>query len=158
MTVNLNWGPSGCVQFVEVEGVSEPRVAACMIDAFRNAPLPRFTDSAVRARSPSSVEEEFSRIGRLAPVVIQRVVRSHYGQLRKCYEQGLGRDRNLRGRVSARFVIPESGLVSSVANAGSDLPDAEVVNCILRSFAGMRFPSPAGGSVVVVYPIMLAPW
>lgn len=27
--------------------------------------------------------------GRLPPVTIQRVVRSHFGALRKCYEEGL---------------------------------------------------------------------
>jgi hypothetical protein len=157
VTVDLIWGPSGCVRVVEVRGPFEPRVAACVLDEFRYAALPRFNGSAVQARSVSNGDDEFSRIGTLATEVIQRVVRSKYALFRECYEQGLGRNQNLRGRVIVRFVILESGKVSRVENKGSDLPDAEVVNCVMRKFIEISFPQPTGGDVTVVYPIMLAP-
>lgn len=95
--------------------------------------------------------------GRLPPEVIQRIVRQNFGRFRMCYEQGLGRNPNLEGRVTARFVIGRDGAVSNVSNGGSDLPDSGVVSCVLSAFYGLSFPQPEGGIVTVAYPIMLAP-
>ncbi|HET9954611.1 MAG TPA: AgmX/PglI C-terminal domain-containing protein [Polyangiaceae bacterium] len=95
--------------------------------------------------------------GRLPPEVIQRIVRQNFGRFRMCYEQGLGRNPNLEGRVSVRFVIGRDGAVSNVSNGGSDLPDSGVVSCVVSAFYGLSFPQPEGGIVTVVYPIMLAP-
>jgi pSer/pThr/pTyr-binding forkhead associated (FHA) protein len=95
--------------------------------------------------------------GRLPPEVIQRIVRQNYGRFRMCYEQGLGRNPNLEGRVSARFVIGRDGAVSNASNGGSDLPDSGVVACVVSAFYGLSFPQPEGGIVTVVYPIMLSP-
>ncbi len=95
--------------------------------------------------------------GRLPPEVIQRIVRQNYGRFRMCYEQGLTRNPNLEGRVSARFVIGRDGAVSNASNGGSDLPDSGVVSCVVSAFYGLSFPQPEGGIVTVVYPIMLSP-
>jgi hypothetical protein len=95
--------------------------------------------------------------GRLPPEVIQRVVREHFTVLRKCYEVGLGRDPNLTGRVVVRFVIGRDGKVSAVKDGGSDIPDAQVRECVLGAFSALEFPAPEGGIVTVVYPILLAP-
>lgn len=95
--------------------------------------------------------------GRLPKEVVRRIVRQNYGRFRLCYEQGLGRNPNLAGRVSVRFVIGRNGAVSNVSNGGSDLPDSAVVKCVVRAFYGLSFPKPEGGIVTVVYPIMLQP-
>ena len=95
--------------------------------------------------------------GRLPPEVIQRITRQNHGRFRMCYEQGLGRNPALQGRVSARFVIGRDGSVSNVSNSGSDLPDSRVVNCVLSAFYGLAFPQPENGIVTVVYPIMFSP-
>ena len=95
--------------------------------------------------------------GRLPPEVIQRVVRQNFGRFRACYESGLRGNPNLGGRVAVAFVIGRDGAVSSVQNAGSDLPDSSVVSCVTRSFYGLSFPSPENGIVTVTYPIMLTP-
>jgi hypothetical protein len=95
--------------------------------------------------------------GRLPPEVIRRIVRQNYGRFRLCYEQGLGRNPNLAGRVTVRFVIGRDGAVSNVSNGGSDLPDSNVVNCVVKAFYGLSFPKPEGGIVTVQYPIMLEP-
>lgn len=94
---------------------------------------------------------------RLPPVVIQHIVRKNFGKFRACYEAGLGRKTDLTGRVGVRFVIGRDGKVSDVVDGGSDLPDAEVVECTLRAFYSLEFPPPANGIVTVVYPIMFAP-
>jgi len=95
--------------------------------------------------------------GRLPPEVIRRIVRQNYGRFRLCYEQGLGRNPNLEGRVTVRFVIGRDGAVSNVSNVGSDLPDSNVVQCVVKAFYGLSFPKPEGGIVTVQYPIMLEP-
>jgi hypothetical protein len=95
--------------------------------------------------------------GVLPPALIQSTVRKNYDVFRKCYEQGLGRDAKLRGKVTVRFVIGRDGKVSNVINDGSDLPDAVVVACVLKGFHTIVFPAPEGGIVTVVYPISLEP-
>jgi Ca-activated chloride channel family protein len=92
--------------------------------------------------------------GKLPPEVIQRIVRQNFGRFRLCYEQGLTRNPNLEGRVTARFVIGRDGSVSNVANGGSDMPDSGVVSCVLSAYYGLAFPEPEGGIVTVNYPVL----
>src|SRR5262249_19771627 len=95
--------------------------------------------------------------GRLAPEIIQRIVRQRFGRLRFCYEKGLVQNPDLQGRVTAKFVIDEDGNVASVVDGGSDLPDKTVVQCVLKAFADLKFPMPDGGKVIVVYPTVFSP-
>jgi Ca-activated chloride channel family protein len=95
--------------------------------------------------------------GRLPPEVVQRIVRQNYGRFRLCYEEALGRNPSLEGKVSVRFVIQRDGTPSAVANAGSDVPDSGMVSCITQAFYGLAFPAPEGGVVTVTYPINFAP-
>jgi hypothetical protein len=110
-----------------------------------------------RTATPQVRMGETKVSGRLPPEVIRRIVRQNYGRFRLCYEQGLGRNPNLEGRVTVRFVIGRDGAVSNVSNGGSDLPDSNVVNCVVKAFYGLSFPKPEGGIVTVSYPIMLQP-
>jgi Ca-activated chloride channel family protein len=95
--------------------------------------------------------------GRIAPEIIQRIVRSNYGRFRQCYEQGLARNPSLEGRVVVRFIIDQSGRVAHAANSGSTLPDSQVVQCVVQGFTRFSFPEIAGGTVTVVYPILFSP-
>ncbi len=95
--------------------------------------------------------------GRLPAEIIQRIVRQNYGRYRLCFQAGLKNNPNLQGRVAVRFIIGRDGSVSNVSNSGSDLPDPNVVNCVIRSFYGLSFPAPENGIVTVVYPIMFSP-
>lgn len=97
--------------------------------------------------------------GRLPPEVIQRIVRQNFGRFRLCYETGLRKDPNLTGRISIKFVIDRAGAVDpkSLGNAGSDLPDADVIGCVQRGFGNLSFPQPEGGVVTVVFPIIFNP-
>ncbi|MDI3283587.1 AgmX/PglI C-terminal domain-containing protein [Polyangium sp. 15x6] len=95
--------------------------------------------------------------GRMPPAVIQRIVRQNFGRFRFCYENGLRSNSTLTGRVVARFVIGRDGSVVSVANGGSDLPNSDVVACVIRAFRGLSFPQPEGGVVNVTYPIQFFP-
>jgi hypothetical protein len=157
-TLDLTWGPDGCVRFVQVRGNGpSPAVGRCVVDIYRKAALAAFAGSPARAvvAEPGATLDLF-RTGTLEPAVIQKVVRAEYDRIRSCYETGLGRNRNLRGLSRRGSLSGETGVVSHVGNAGSDLPDAGVVNCVLQIFTSLRFPEP-GGRVTVLYPVMLEP-
>jgi hypothetical protein len=95
--------------------------------------------------------------GRLAPEVIQRVVRASMGRVKACYEKGLITRPSLQGTVKVRFVIGRDGKVASADSNGSDMPDQTVVSCVVRVVASLSFPEPEGGIVTVVYPFRFNP-
>jgi hypothetical protein len=114
--------------------------------------------AASRAIRPGRVIGDGGTIhGRLGPDAIQRVVRANFGRFRGCYENGLARNPTLQGRVTTRFLIARDGSVAYTADGGSDLPDANIVACVVRAFSGLSFPEPAGGTVSVDYPIAFSP-
>jgi hypothetical protein len=94
--------------------------------------------------------------GRLPPEVIQRVVRSHFGHFRLCYENNLRMQPNLQGRVVIDFTIDRDGKVRAV-KGGGDVPDQAVISCVAAQAKTMVFPRPEGGLVRVTYPIIFAP-
>jgi hypothetical protein len=95
--------------------------------------------------------------GRLPPEVIQRIVRQNFGRFRLCYDVALKANPKLSGRLSVKFVITNAGMVQSVSNGGSDVPDPAMVACVLRGFNALSFPQPEGGNVFVTYPIIFTP-
>jgi hypothetical protein len=95
--------------------------------------------------------------GRLPPELIQKIVRTHYGVFRACYEAGLKKNPDLYGRVSTRFIIERDGQVRRSDPDCSSMPDPEVVRCVVEGYKTLSFPEPEGGIVTVVYPIMFSP-
>ncbi|MBI5535802.1 MAG: AgmX/PglI C-terminal domain-containing protein [Deltaproteobacteria bacterium] len=95
--------------------------------------------------------------GRLPPETIQRIVRGSYGRYRACYQSALKYNPSLAGRVSVRFIIARDGSVAIASDAGSDLADRGAVQCVLASFRQLSFPSPVGGIVSVLYPLVFSP-
>lgn len=95
--------------------------------------------------------------GRLPPEVIQRIVRQNFGRFRLCYENGLRSNPKLAGEVVARFTIDRGGNTVSVKDAGSSMPDAAVLQCVLRGFGHLVYPQPDSGIVVVTFPVLFEP-
>ena len=109
--------------------------------------------------SPPQVRMGASQVsGRLPPEVIQRVVRMNFGRFRLCYENALGKDPNLQGRVSVRFLIARDGSVAASSDGGSDIGDVNMVQCVVNSFRSLSFPSlpDSSGPVTVVYPLQFS--
>jgi hypothetical protein len=107
----------------------------------------------VHVTAPKVSDGAISVNGRIPPEVIKRIVRQNFGRFRLCYEAGLRNNPALKGRVSTKFVIDRKGAVSFVADGGSDIPDANVVACVVRGFSELSFPEPEGGIVTVIYPL-----
>lgn len=108
-------------------------------------------------KSPSLRQGATTVTGKLPPEVVQRIVRQNFGRYRLCYENGLRTTPKLEGRVSVKFTIDRSGAVSKSADGGSDLPDKNVIACVVKGFSNLSFPQPESGEVVVVYPIIFSP-
>jgi hypothetical protein len=108
-------------------------------------------------KAPRFIEGKTTTNGHLPPEVIQRVVRQNFGKFRFCYEAGLRENPALTGRVATRFVIDRNGAVTIAQDGGSDLPNQQVVQCVVRSFQSLSVPEPKDGMVTVTYPITLTP-
>ena len=89
--------------------------------------------------------------------VIQRIVHSHLGQFGICYDVALRTNPTLAGRVVVKFVIDNAGAVAMASDAGSDLPDADVVGCVVRAMTTLSFPESGDSLVTVVYPLSFRP-
>ena len=95
--------------------------------------------------------------GRLGTEIVQQTVRQRFGRFRACYELGLLRRGALEGRVSTKFRIELDGTVSAAEDAGSDLPDPQVVSCVVDAMKELRFPAPPGGVITVIDPLVFKP-
>ncbi|MCL2450162.1 MAG: AgmX/PglI C-terminal domain-containing protein, partial [Polyangiaceae bacterium] len=89
--------------------------------------------------------------------VIEHIVRQNFGRFRLCYENGMRNNPNLGGHVVIAFVIDATGQVTRAwADRSSNLPDTNVVQCIVRGFGTLAFPT-SGDTVTVVYPLAFGP-
>ncbi len=96
--------------------------------------------------------------GALDKDIIRRVVRAHINEVRYCYNQGLARDPNLKGRVAVQFTIGPTGKVPVAVVAQTSLKDRNVANCVAKAVKRWKFPKPpGGGNAVVTYPFVLEP-
>lgn len=84
---------------------------------------------------------------------IKAVVDRSEPEVRQCYIAGTFKDAQLAGTVSVTFTIETSGAVSQAVDGGSNLPDAEVVDCVVNVFSQLVFRPGGSGPTEVTYPI-----
>ncbi len=94
------------------------------------------------------------KAGHLAPEVISRVIASHYGEVRYCYEKQLKMNPELEGKLTVRFTIGLDGHISAAKIEDSSLNNMEVESCVLYKIKNWRFPRPRGGTVTVIFPFI----
>jgi tetratricopeptide (TPR) repeat protein len=96
--------------------------------------------------------------GALDKDIVRRIVRAHVNEVRHCYNQGLARNPNLKGRVYTQFVIGATGKVRSSVTGQSTVEDKNVGRCIAKAAKRWKFPKPkGGGNVIVTMPFVLDP-
>ncbi len=88
-----------------------------------------------------------------SPDEIRKVVGGRDSDMRKCFLMGTFRNAQLAGTVNVTFTIETDGRVSDATDAGSDLPDPEVVTCVLGVFAALEFRPGGVSATEVTYPI-----
>ena len=182
MRMTFRVSPSGDVDEVDVEsssfaeaGVFEclsERVANLHFDARADARRARWTFASgmaeertrrgerkknAKKRGDSSEEgvviDEKSRDS-LSAGEVEEVVQAGFGLFAHCYREGLARQPRLSGAVRLRMVIGRDGLVDEMADASSEIPDAEIIDCVAEGFFALRFPKPRKGSVRLTYRIV----
>ncbi len=77
--------------------------------------------------------------GGLERPLVKRIVYQCLMRFRRCYLLGWRRNPQLRGTVRVRFSIGPNGHVGDVQTEG-DLPDDEMVSCVVGGFASLWFP------------------
>lgn len=109
------------------------------------------SQSADEAAAASSTDEAdqpsasgaTDRSERLEPRTIYNITSAEYPQFRKCYEEGLARNSELRGRVVIRFIIDLDGkVIEARSKEGTEDPlrDEKTEQCILQRFSALAFP------------------
>ena len=97
-------------------------------------------------------------LGALDKSLIDQVVRRHMNQIRYCYQRQLTKAPDLSGKVTVKFVIARSGVVSKADIKSSSLGNAAVESCIQNRFLRFTFPKPKGNGIVIVsYPFLFSP-
>lgn len=84
-------------------------------------------------------------------------VRARMGLIKACYENALKRNPGLKGKLSIRFTILETGGVSDVQAAVNSLGSPEVAACIVNTMRTWRTQFKPSGPVTVEYPFVFAP-
>ncbi len=110
-------------------------------------------------RVPTVRQAKAEVMGSLDKDLIRRVIRTHINEVRDCYNQGLARDPNLKGRLSIEFTIDEKGKISRAVVKESTVKDVAVGECIAKHVLKWTFPAPpvGGGSSTIIYPFVLEP-
>ncbi len=109
----------------------------------------------VGSASVGILDEETEIEGGLDKDVIARVIESHLGEIRYCYERQLAAQPDIYGKVTVRFTINAGGAVATQRVGSTSLRSAVVEGCILRRVASWQFPEPKGGTTVLVtYPFL----
>ncbi len=117
------------------------------------ATQPEPTTSVAATPPPQTQEKEVRFVPGPSPDEIRAAVTLRDSDLRQCYLAGTFKNAQLRGTVNVTFTIDTEGRVSETIDSGSDLPDAEVVSCVLNVFASLEFPAGASSETEVTYPI-----
>lgn len=104
-------------------------------------------------RADQGVELEKSSPGTLDLASVDNAVESGFPLFARCYRDGVQRNSSLDGAVRLRFVVGETGHVTSVEDLGSDLTDRQVLDCVAEGFYALRFPEPQRGEAHLVYRI-----
>lgn len=110
----------------------------------------------IEAEGSTSVLEVASSSGHLPPEKVRDVMRGQQASVSNCFEAGIERHPDFQGKVTLLFAIEQDGRVSNTSVVQSDLADCQVVQCLRAHFAGLSFPPPEGGAVMVQYPITVA--
>ncbi len=84
-------------------------------------------------------------------------VRARMGLIKACYENALKRNPSLKGKISIRFTILETGGIADIQAAVNSLGSPEVAACIVNTMRTWRTQFRPSGPVTVEYPFVFAP-
>jgi TonB family protein len=84
-------------------------------------------------------------------------VRARMGGIKACYENALKRNPNLKGKLTIRFTILETGGLSEITISVNSIGSPEVASCIVNTMRTWRTQFRPSGPVTVEYPFVFSP-
>jgi hypothetical protein len=129
-----------------------------LVDLQRDRPDKKLKKLTRRDRDRAEESDQGVQLERGSPgtvdlAAVDNVVESGFPLFARCYRDGVQRNSNMDGAVRLRFVVGETGHVTTVEDRGSDLTDRQVVDCVAEGFYALQFPEPQRGDAHLVYRI-----
>jgi hypothetical protein len=84
-------------------------------------------------------------------------VRARMGLIKACYENALKRNPNLKGKISIRFTILETGGLADVSAVQNSMGAPEVAACIMNTMRSWRTQFRPSDPATVEYPFVFSP-
>ena len=84
---------------------------------------------------------------------LQRIVRAHFPNLRRCYEVALVKNPKLGGKISVAFRLSPEGRVYDAKLSQVSVPDVPLQDCVVGVFEQLSFEPPPNGDMAVDYPL-----
>jgi outer membrane biosynthesis protein TonB len=81
-------------------------------------------------------------------------VKARFGLIKACYENALKRNPNLKGKITIRFTILETGGLADIEASVNTIGSADVASCIMATMRSWRTPFKPSGPVTVEYPFV----
>ena len=91
------------------------------------------------------------------PELIRRVLTKHRKEFEQCHAQQVQHIPRQASKLVIEFKITENGRVEDAGVASSTTSCAKLDQCVMSVVAGLTFPHPRGGKLVVRYPFVVAP-
>jgi hypothetical protein len=129
-----------------------------LVDLQRDRPGKKLKKLTRRDRDRAEESDQGVQLERGSPgtvdlAAVDNIVESGFPLFARCYRDGVQRNSNMDGAVRLRFVVGETGHVTTVEDRGSDLTDRQVVDCVAEGFYALQFPEPQRGDAHLVYRI-----
>lgn len=83
-------------------------------------------------------------------------IKARMSAIKGCYENALKRNPNLRGKITIRFTILETGGLADIESATNTMNAADVAACIMGTMRSWRTPFKPSGPVTVEYPFVFS--
>ncbi len=115
------------------------------------------TKSEVRVSGSVAAEEAEVDSSDIDQGKLGAFVRARMGLIKACYENSLKRNPNLKGKISIRFTILETGGLAEISAAVNSLGSPEVAGCIVNTMRSWRTQFRPSGPVTVEYPFVFQP-
>ena len=95
--------------------------------------------------SGDKAEPEHILAGYLTSESASQVIRSHYPEVRRCYQKGLAMNVDFGGAIKIKLVVSDTGSVVNAKVVESEVNHAEVEDCVIVAAKSWTFPKPADG-------------
>lgn len=127
-------------------------------DITRRKPNEGFAKRKPKTRVRGSMKSRLAKIDDpIDTKKLKRTLKKRGTAFRACYDKALERNERLKGKVKMSFDVNERGRVTRANVIKSSAQDANLHNCLTKSFKRLRFPKPEDGAVEVSYTMVFQP-